>query len=71
LVGNATPNGWDGPDLEMYQIGAQEFAVYAELATGEIKFRFNEDWGVNFGDNNADGTLESGGANIAVSAGTY
>ena len=31
LVGNATPNGWDGPDLEMYQIGAQEFAVYAEL----------------------------------------
>jgi hypothetical protein len=71
LVGNATPNGWDGPDLEMYQIGAQEFAVYAELASGEIKFRFNEDWGVNFGDNDADGTLESGGANIAVSAGTY
>ena len=71
LVGNATPNGWDGPDLEMYQIGAQEFAVYAELVSGEIKFRFNEDWGVNFGDNGSDGTLESGGANIAVSAGTY
>ena len=71
LVGNATPNGWDGPDLEMYQIGAQEFAVYAELGSGEIKFRFNEDWGVNFGDNGSDGTLESGGANIAVSAGTY
>ncbi len=71
LVGNATPNGWDGPDLEMYQIGAQEFAIYAELGSGEIKFRFNEDWGVNFGDNGSDGTLESGGANIAVSAGTY
>ena len=71
LVGNATPNGWDGPDLEMYQIGAQEFAVYAELVSGENKFRFNEDWGVNFGDNGSDGTLESGGANIAVSAGTY
>ena len=71
LVGNATPNGWDGPDLEMYQIGALEFAVYAELVSGEIKFRFNEDWGVNFGDNGSDGTLESGGANIAVSAGTY
>mgnify|MGYP001288722239 FL=1 len=71
LVGNATPNGWDGPDLEMYQTGAQEFAIYAELGSGEIKFRFNEDWGVNFGDNGSDGTLESGGANIAVSAGTY
>ena len=71
LVGNATPNGWDGPDLEMYQIGAQEFAIYAELGSGEMKFRFNEDWGVNYGDNGADGTLESGGANIVVSAGTY
>ena len=71
LVGSATPNSWDGPDLEMYQTGAQEFAIYAELGSGEIKFRFNEDWGNNFGDNGNDGSIEAGGANIAVSAGTY
>ena len=71
LVGNATPNGWNGPDVEMYQTGPQEFSIYAELANGELKFRFNEDWGNNYGDNGADGTIESGGANIAVSAGTY
>ena len=71
LVGSATPNGWNGPDVEMYQTGPQEFSIYAELGSGELKFRFNEDWGNNFGDNGNDGTLESGGANIAITAGTY
>ena len=71
LVGNATPNGWNGPDVEMYQTGPQEFSIYAELTNGELKFRFNEDWGNNYGDNGSDGTIESGGANISVSAGTY
>ena len=71
LVGSATPNGWNGPDVEMFQTGPQEFSIYTELASGELKFRFNEDWGNNFGDNGNDGTLESGGANIPISAGTY
>ena len=71
LVGSATPNGWNGPDVEMYQTGPQEFSIYAELGSGELKFRFNEDWGNNFGDNGNDGTLESGGANIPISSGTY
>ena len=71
LVGSATPNGWNGPDVEMYQTGPQEFSIYTELGSGELKFRFNEDWGNNFGDNDNDGTLESGGSNIPISAGTY
>ena len=72
LVGNATPNGWDGPDLEMYQTGSNQFAVYADLTAGEMKFRYNEDWGQNYGDNGADGTLDGGGSNIPIaSAGTY
>ena len=71
LVGSATLNGWDGPDVEMYQTGPQEFSIYVELGSGELKFRFNEDWGNNFGDNGGDGTLEAGGSNIAITAGTY
>lgn len=71
LVGSATPNGWNGPDVEMYQTGPQEFSIYTELGSGELKFRFNEDWGNNFGDNDNDGTLDSGGSNIPISAGTY
>ena len=47
LVGSATPNGWNGPDVEMFQTGPQEFSIYAELVSGELKFRFNEDWGLS------------------------
>ena len=71
LVGDATTNAWDGPDMEMYETATNQFSLYATLKTGQIKFRFNEDWGVNYGDNGADGSLESGGTNIDVTAGTY
>lgn len=72
LIGDATTNGWDGPDMEMYETGSNTYAIYASLNTGEMKFRFNEDWGNNYGDDNADGSLEAGGANIPVTtAGTY
>ena len=33
--------------------------------------RQNDAWGVNYGDDGNDGTLELNGANIPVSAGTY
>jgi hypothetical protein len=73
LVGDATPNGWGSTDdIEMYETATNEYAIYAELSSGYIKFRFNEDWGQNYGDNGADGTLEPGGANIVIpAAGTY
>ena len=34
-------------------------------------FRQDDDWGVNLGDTGADGVLDAGGDNIAVTAGTY
>lgn len=71
LVGDATINAWDGPDMKMYETATNQFSLYAKLESGSIKFRFNEDWGVNYGDTGADGSLESGGDNIAVTAGTY
>ncbi|GAA4246080.1 RagB/SusD family nutrient uptake outer membrane protein [Winogradskyella damuponensis] len=79
LVGDL--NNWGDPnedgnpdedaDIEMYEISTNQYALYIELADGFFKFRFNEDWGVNYGDNDADGILEAGGANIEVTAGTY
>jgi len=72
LVGSATINGWNGPDMPLYQTGTTDvYQGYFNLADGEIKFRRDNDWGFNFGDNGADGTLEDGGANIAVTAGLY
>jgi hypothetical protein len=50
---------------------ADVFVAYVTLVTGEIKFRENNDWGNNFGDTGADGTLDAGGDNIAVTAGNY
>ncbi len=74
LVGSATPNGWDGPDVQFTPNYANEGVWVLEnvtLVEGEIKFRTNNDWGLNYGDDDADGTLEQDGANIAISAGTY
>ena len=66
LVGDATTNGWDGPDMEMYETSSNVFELYASLLGNQMKFRFDEDWGNNYGDSGADGTLESGGDNIAI-----
>ena len=66
LVGSATTNGWDGPDMTMYESGADQYGIYAQLVAGEMKFRFDNDWGLNLGDNDADGSLEEVGANIAI-----
>lgn len=73
VVGSGTPNGWNGPDVPFYQVQGNPNALvsYITLVDGEIKFRTNNDWTVNLGDNGADGTLEQDGANISVTAGNY
>ena len=72
LVGSATTNGWDGPDMMLnYNSFGDDWRTVVTLSDGEVKFRFNNDWGLNYGDSGADGSLESGGDNIAISAGNY
>jgi hypothetical protein len=75
LVGDATPNQWNGPDLPLYKTDIDGVLVgYVTLTDGQMKFRENNSWNApdkNYGDNGADGSLEEGGANIVVSAGSY
>ena len=72
IVGDAAPNGWDGPDVPLiYDPTSDQFRAVVQFTDGEMKFRLNNDWGVNWGDDGADGTLEAGGANIPVTAGKY
>ena len=73
IVGSGYNNwGNGGLDGVFYTTGtADVFVAYATLLTGEIKFRENNDWANNFGDTGADGTLDAGGDNIAVTAGNY
>lgn len=72
VVGSATPNGWNGPDIPLtYDANSNTWSVVVTLTDGEIKFRNNNDWSANYGDNGADGTLEANGSNIIVAAGNY
>lgn len=76
IIGSASPNGWDSDvDMTYVPYNAETKALgYWEakditLASGEIKFRANDDWAINWGgDVNA---LTQGGDNISVDAGTY
>ena len=73
VIGSATPNGWNTPDTSMIWNGASKtWEVTMNLTVGDIKFRKNNDWGTNYGDNGNDGSLENGGKDIPVAtAGTY
>lgn len=72
VVGSGYNNWGAFADAPFYTTNqANVFVAYVTLVAGEIKFRANNDWGTNFGDNGANGSIEAGGANIAVTPGTY
>ena len=72
VVGSGFNNWGAFPDAPFYTTKTPNVLVaYVTLKTGEIKFRENNQWSNNVGDNGADGTLEKDGANIAVTAGVY
>lgn len=72
VVGNHNEWGGAGPDPKLhYDYITDTFKVGVELVDGEIKFRMNNEWVTDFGDTGADGTLDAGGDNIAVTAGYY
>ena len=73
IVGDACLNGWGAAeDVKLNPDPCNEgvYIVYGVvLKDGAMKFRADDDWGVNLG--GSGGTLSAGGANISVSAGTY
>ena len=72
IVGSGYNNWGAFADAPFYTTDqADVYVSYVTLVDGEIKFRENNEWVNDFGDDGADGTLETGGANIPVTAGTY
>ncbi|PIB34803.1 hypothetical protein BFP72_04985 [Reichenbachiella sp. 5M10] len=72
LIGSATPGGWDNDTDLLYNGQLRVWEITVDLIEGEFKIRANDEWVSDYGDDNGDGTLEAGGANIAVSeAGNY
>lgn len=72
VIGSATAGGWDSDQNMIYDAATDTWTATLDLTVGEFKFRANDDWGINMGDNGADGSLEQDGANIVVAtAGKY
>lgn len=72
LIGSSTPDAWASDQNMTYDVATGEWKITLDLIVGEIKFRANDDWAINFGDDGANGDLQYGGANIAIAeAGNY
>lgn len=69
LIGSATPGGWDNDTDMTYNAAEGAWVLTTNLVGGEIKFRNNDSWDLNFGDDGANATLESNGTNISIPGG--
>ncbi len=73
IIGSGTGNGWDS-DIDMIQDLAQpdQWSVEIGLTNGEMKFRADDDWAVNWGDNGfPTGTGVQDGDNIPTFEGAW
>jgi len=65
-------NGWGSSVPLTFNASTGVWSITRDMPTGEFKFRANDDWGINFGDNNADFKPEYDGSNLNISvAGNY
>jgi len=72
LIGDATPGGWDTDTNMTYDKASKTLKVTLALKVGKVKFRANDSWDLNYGDNDFDGSLEEGGKDIPIDvAGNY
>jgi hypothetical protein len=72
VIGSATPGGWDSDQDMTYDKDNKVLTLTVDLVVGEIKFRANDGWDLNYGDTGANGSLEAGGDNIQIAeAGNY
>ena len=72
LIGSATAGGWDVDEDMTYDVDEGALVITTDLMMGDIKFRANDDWALNYGDTGADALLEQEGDNIAIPGpGTY
>ncbi|UOR03505.1 SusE domain-containing protein [Hymenobacter aerilatus] len=73
-IGSATPGGWDNQTPLTYNATTGTWSAVMTLsANGELKFRANNGWDINYGDNKADGVLDFNADNIKgpAAAGSY
>lgn len=69
LIGSATPDNWDSDQDMTYDANSKTWTITLDLTAEFIKFRANDAWDWNYGDNDADGSLENGGTDIEITTG--
>jgi hypothetical protein len=74
IVGDATVGSWDNSTPMSYDHVNKVWKVTADLVPGNVKFRLNNTWTINYGaKNNDEGImyLDNSGAHYVGEAGTY
>jgi hypothetical protein len=69
IIGSATAFDWNDDTIMKYNNTTKKWSVTVTLRSGLFKFRKNHNWGTNLG--GSGGTLNDGGDNISITAGTY
>lgn len=69
IIGSASPGGWDNDTDMEFDPASKTWIGEMDLGAGEIKFRANDGWDLNYGDTGADGILNEGGDNIVIAEG--
>lgn len=70
IIGSATPGGWGASTPMTFNAGTGSWTITTNLVGGqELKFRANDDWGINFGDDSPrDNKPDYNGGNIPIAA---
>lgn len=74
IIGDSTPNGWGGSTaMVQSSFDPHKYSLRnVTLVSGEMKFRANDDWAVNWGgDTEFSGQGTQDGPNIPIAPGTY
>ncbi len=71
IIGDATTGGWDTDQDMVWDAENNAMKANIVVTDGAIKFRANDAWEINYGDNGADAVLDFGGDDIMVEAGDY
>lgn len=68
IGGSVPPYDWS-VDVDMsYNGQMKRWELTTDLVAGDFKFRANDGWDLNYGSDDADGTLSGGGSNIPIDA---
>lgn len=71
IIGDATTNGWNSDQDMTWDAGSESMEININLTPGQFKFRSNDDWAVNLGDDLANAILTQDGDSIHIGGGTF